>query len=158
MLRIFHNTNYDFIKPWRIAVGVTIAFYLAGAAAMAANRGLNYSIEFTGGTLVQLQFPQAPDAAAVRAAVREAGYPGAEIQPFGSPREFTVRAVGSEASAQANVQGVALGIEKGLKERFASNQPGVTSVSLLRKQTYSPRTKVKDWLHDRRKPRFSAFS
>ncbi len=131
MLRIFHNTNYDFIKPWRIAVGITIAFYLAGAAAMVANKGLNYSIEFTGGTLVQLQFPQAPDAAQVRAAVRDAGYPGAEIQPFGSPREFTVRAAGAEASAQTNVQGVALGIEKGLKERFASNQPRVMRTEII---------------------------
>ena len=32
MLRIFHNTNYDFIKPWRIALGITLAFYIAGAA------------------------------------------------------------------------------------------------------------------------------
>ena len=30
MLRIFHGTNYDFVKPWRIAVGITVAFILAG--------------------------------------------------------------------------------------------------------------------------------
>ena len=29
MLRILHGTNYDFIKPWRLAVGITAAFILA---------------------------------------------------------------------------------------------------------------------------------
>ena len=30
MLRILHNTNYDFIRFWRIAVGATAAFLLLG--------------------------------------------------------------------------------------------------------------------------------
>ena len=73
MLRIFHNTNFDFIKPWRIAVGFTIAFYLAGAAAMARRGGLNYSIEFTGGTLMQLEFPQPPNVGDIRSTVASSG-------------------------------------------------------------------------------------
>ena len=30
MLRILHGTKIDFVKPWRIAVGITIAFIAAG--------------------------------------------------------------------------------------------------------------------------------
>ena len=134
MLRIFHNTNYDFIKPWRIALGVTLAFYLAGAAAMVAHRGLNYSIEFTGGTLVQLEFPQPPSVGDIRSTVESAGFSGAEIQQFGSNREFTVRAAGTDAGARADVDSVAAGIESALKQRFAGNAP-----RLMRSEFVGPR-------------------
>src|SRR5688572_7508071 len=123
MLRIFHNTNYDFIKPWRIALGITLAFYIAGAAAIIAHRGLNYSIEFTGGTLSQLEFPQPPSVAQIRSSVAAAGFPNAEIQQFGSNREFTVRA--PNISAATDVNSVATAIESGLKSSFASNGPRV---------------------------------
>jgi preprotein translocase subunit SecF len=129
MLRIFHNTNFDFIKPWRIAVGLTIAFYLAGAAAMALNGGLNYSIEFTGGTLMQLEFPKPPNVAEIRSTVARAGYPGAEIQQFGSNREFTVRAANTAGTADVNT--VASSIEGSLRQSFATNTPRVMRTEIV---------------------------
>jgi preprotein translocase subunit SecF len=97
MLRIFHGTNYDFVKPWRIAVGITVAFILAGFIFLGVHKArygtaLNQSIEFTGGTLMQLEFKTPPNVADIRSTVDAAGYNGSEIQQFGSPREFTVRA------------------------------------------------------------------
>lgn len=129
MLRIFHNTNFDFIKPWRIAVGFTIAFYLAGALAMGLRGGLNYSIEFTGGTLMQLEFRQPPNVGEIRSAVGAAGYAGAEIQQFGSDREFTVRA--ANAAGEADVSTVATNIETGLRQRFAANAPRVVRTEII---------------------------
>ena len=129
MLRIFHNTNYDFIKPWRIALGITLAFYLAGAAAMFAHRGLNYSIEFTGGTLSQLEFPQPPSVAQIRSSVAAAGFPNAEIQQFGSNREFTVRA--PNISSASDVNSVATAIEGGLRSSFGTNAPRVVRTEII---------------------------
>ena len=57
MLRILHGTNYDFIKHWRIAIGITVAFIAIGLAYLGVH-GINKSIEFTGGTLMQLEFTQ----------------------------------------------------------------------------------------------------
>ena len=62
MLRIFHGTNYDFIRPWRIAVGITVAFIAIGLIYLGIH-GINRSIEFTGGTLMQLEFTQPPNVA-----------------------------------------------------------------------------------------------
>ena len=129
MLRIFHNTNYDFIKPWRIALGITLAFYLAGAAAMLAHGGLNYSIEFTGGTLSQLEFPQPPSVAQIRSSVAAAGFPNAEIQQFGSNREFTVRA--PNIAAGSDVNAVATAIENGLRSSFGTNTPRVVRTEII---------------------------
>ena len=50
MIRFFANANYDFIKWRRWAYGLTALVIVPGMILLAA-RGLNYSIEFTGGTL-----------------------------------------------------------------------------------------------------------
>src|SRR5438132_973306 len=49
MIRLFANANYDFIKWRRWAYGLTAAIIIPGFALFLV-RGLNYSIEFTGGT------------------------------------------------------------------------------------------------------------
>jgi len=106
MLRILHDTKYDFIKWWRVAVGSTVVFIAAGLIFLGIH-GLNRSIEFTGGTLMQVEFKQPPDAGQLRQIVDAAGYPGSEIQPFGSPREFTIRAAGHDVSSSVAVPALA---------------------------------------------------
>ena len=54
MLRLLHGTNYDFIKYWKHAAVLTIGFIVIGLGVMAV-WGINYSIEFTGGTLIQVR-------------------------------------------------------------------------------------------------------
>ena len=119
MLRILHGTNYDFIKPWRIAVGVTVVFITAGLLFLGLH-GINKSIEFTGGTLIQLEFTTPPNVGDIRATVDAAGYPGAEIQQFGSSREFTVRAAGHAQGANAAVENTSSAIESALSGKFGS--------------------------------------
>ena len=99
MLRIFHNTNYDFIRWWKWAVGLTVAFLLVGLVSY-LRAPINYSIEFTGGTLMQVEFTQPLDVSALRTRLSQAGIPGAEITQFGSPREFTIRAQEPPGCAQ----------------------------------------------------------
>src|SRR5947207_13823626 len=102
MLRILHGTNYDFIRWWKHMAAITAAFILTGLILLFA-RGVNYSIEFLGGTLMQVHFTAPPHVDELRALVNQAGYPGAEIQQFGSPDEYTIRALpragGDTASA-----------------------------------------------------------
>ena len=99
MLRILHNTNYDFIRHWRKAVIAVVAFIVPAIVWILVS-GFNYSIEFTGGTLVQLEFEQAPDVGTIRDRLGSAGLGNVEIQTFGSPRELVIRAQGAEAIAQ----------------------------------------------------------
>jgi preprotein translocase subunit SecF len=133
MLRILHGTNYDFIKPWRIAVGVTIAFIAVGLIYLGIH-GLNRSIEFTGGTLMQLEFKQPPNVADIRATVDAAGYPNSEIQQFGSPREFTVRAAGHVQTAGTAVENTAKEIQAALERKFGADQ-----IKVVRTEIVGPR-------------------
>ncbi|MBI3790857.1 MAG: protein translocase subunit SecF [Gemmatimonadetes bacterium] len=133
MLRIFHNTTYDFIRWWRTAAALTIAFIVIGLGSFAVTGGVNWSIEFTGGTLIQLKFAKPADAAEIRAVVDGAGIGGAEIQQFGSNTEFTVRARGENAAdARTGVAGGAVreGVERALKAKYGDGVKVVRSGSV----------------------------
>src|SRR3977135_1814763 len=91
MIRLFANANYDFIKWRRWAYGLTAAIIIPGFALFLV-RGLNYSIEFTGGTLIQVQTPEAVGTERLRGALDAAGIRDAEIQQFGAPNEYVIRA------------------------------------------------------------------
>jgi len=135
MLRILHDTNYDFIRWWKVMAGITVAFIVLGLGSLAIKRP-NLSIEFTGGTLMQLQFVKPPDVAEIRATLDQAAIPGAEIQQFGSNREFTVRAQNSgEVAAQANgAESIAVRIEQVLKQKFGEN-----NFKVIRTEAVGPR-------------------
>ena len=87
MIRLFANANYDFIKWRRWAFGLTGAIMLVGLAAL-ATRGLNYSIEFTGGTLVQFELAHKTPTANLRAALDNEGLTGADVYNFGSDTSY----------------------------------------------------------------------
>ena len=95
MLRILHDTKIDFIRLWRHAA-IAMAVFILPALVLIPITGFNYSIEFTGGTLMQVAFKQAPDVAQVRGALTQGGVPGVEIARFGT-NELVIRAQESEA-------------------------------------------------------------
>jgi preprotein translocase subunit SecF len=55
-----------------------------------ATKGLNFSIEFTGGTLIEVGYEQAADVERIRQSLDKAGFK-AEVQNFGSSREVLIR-------------------------------------------------------------------
>jgi preprotein translocase subunit SecF len=101
MLRLFANAPYDFISLRRWAYAVTGLYIVPGLIWLAVH-GLNYSIEFTGGTLVQVQSKKPVDVASLRAGLDREGLHGAEIQNFGAPNEFVVRARVAKPGTDAN--------------------------------------------------------
>ena len=54
------------------------------------HKGLNYSIEFTGGTLIEVAYKDAADVDKVRKTLEGAGFKG-EVQNFGSSRDILIR-------------------------------------------------------------------
>src|SRR2546426_5106852 len=93
MIRLFANANYDFIKWRRWAYGLTAALIVPGFALFLVH-GLNYSIEFTGGTLIQVQTTTPVGTGKIRTALDAAGVRDAQIQQFGGADQDGVRARG----------------------------------------------------------------
>ena len=134
MLRILHDTKIDFIKSWRLAVVLTAGFIAAGLIALVIHGGLNRSIEFTGGTLMQLEFAQPPNVADIRSTVDAAGFTGSEIQQFGGAREFTVRAASHATASTSQVENTATQIKAALERKF-----GAGNVRVVREEIVGPR-------------------
>jgi len=135
MLRILHGTHYDFIKHWRTAAILTVAFILLGIGSAMFKGGFPYSIEFTGGTLLQVQFTAVPDVAKMRTTLDAAGITGAEIATFGSNLDYTIRAQGAAqvAAQAAGAEKVAAQIEAALK------QGGVGEFKVMYYESVGPR-------------------
>jgi preprotein translocase subunit SecF len=113
-MRLFANANYDFIGFRRIAYAVTGAIVLLGMVSLAVN-GLKYSIEFTGGTMVQIHTTRPMDAGAIRAGLDAQGLKGAEIQTFGSPQDFVIRVRLATTDANAdNTQAATAAVSRAL--------------------------------------------
>ncbi len=119
MLRILHDTKIDFIRLWKITTIVTLLFTVPGLIAIAIS-GYHYSVEFTGGTLMQVSFPKAPDVGQVRSTLDAAGIKGAEIQTFGSDTALVIRAQDPREVAQQTrgAQSVATEITAALVSRY----------------------------------------
>ncbi|MEZ4378482.1 MAG: protein translocase subunit SecF [Gemmatimonadales bacterium] len=91
MTRIFANANYDFIGMRRKAIIATGVLLALGLVALLGRR-INYSIEFTGGTLVEARTSgPAWDIEAVRAGLGSAGLGNVEITPYGDGQEIGIR-------------------------------------------------------------------
>jgi preprotein translocase subunit SecF len=121
MLRILHDTHIDFIRLWRWSTALIALFIVPGVILIAVSN-FRYSIEFTGGTLVQLEFREPADVAEVRSTLSNAGIPDAEIQTFGSPRELVVRAQDEQHLAQQSVgaESIAQRIRSALDARYGN--------------------------------------
>jgi preprotein translocase subunit SecF len=68
---------------------ISLVTFLA-AVFFLATRGLNFSIEFTGGTLIEVGYQRSAEVDAIRASLERSGYK-AEVQNFGSSRDVLIR-------------------------------------------------------------------
>ncbi len=84
------NLNIDFMRVRRPAVLLSVA-WLAVAVVALLVRGLNFGIDFTGGTLIEVGYEQDVQLEPVREALTAAGFGSAAVQRFGTPRDLLIR-------------------------------------------------------------------
>src|SRR5690606_15859043 len=95
VMRIFQHANYPFLSWRRAGFGIVAVALLVTFGAMIRNAldpelgsWLNYGVDFTGGTIVQVDFESPTDVESIRA-VEGAG--GWEIYRYGADDEFIIR-------------------------------------------------------------------
>jgi preprotein translocase subunit SecF len=89
------RTSYRFMplrNRWYAISGVLIVASLL----LIGIRGLNFGIDFTGGVVLELAFPQAADLDKVRGELADAGHADATVQSFGTTRDVLVRLLPKE--------------------------------------------------------------
>ncbi|MBL8574194.1 MAG: protein translocase subunit SecF [Hyphomicrobiaceae bacterium] len=103
------NTKIPFMRARHATLALSIVMCMAAFAAFGA-LGLNFGIDFTGGTLIELRNKTgAADIAKVRAEVGELNLGDVQVQTFGQPQDILVRVPqqdGGELAQQATVEKV----------------------------------------------------
>jgi len=93
------GTSIDFMGKRRAAMVLSGLAMLIGIVAIAV-RGLNFGIDFTGGTLVEVNYAKAVPLEEVRAALADGGFgDDATVQSFGTPRDLLIRLAPQEKTA-----------------------------------------------------------
>src|SRR5437764_8278960 len=70
---------------------VISALTFVAAVFFLVTRGLNYSVEFTGGTVMELHYSKPADLEKIRANLTKLGYEQPEVTPFGTANDVLLR-------------------------------------------------------------------
>ena len=87
---IRHGFSFDFMSRRRFAVMFSAGMLVISIVSL-ATRGLEFGIDFTGGTLVEVGYPGAVELEPVRGALDNAGFEGAVVQHFGTAQDVLIR-------------------------------------------------------------------
>ena len=90
MRLVKRNVNIDFMGKRKLAVGLSTVLIVA-ALVVLPTMGLNFGLDFTGGTEVEVRFSEAPEVAEVRESLAGAGMADATVQNFGSSVDLLIR-------------------------------------------------------------------
>lgn len=90
------KTNIDFMSQRKIALIVSIVLIVVSITSLAM-RGLNFGLDFTGGTLIEVGYPSAPEISEVREQLADAGLDSV-VQTFGAATDIVVRIPPTEST------------------------------------------------------------
>jgi len=82
--------SIDFMSGRKIA-GILSIFAVLASIVLLAMNGLSFGLDFTGGSLVELEFAEAPALESVREILVNSGFPDAVVQAFGAPTDVVIR-------------------------------------------------------------------
>ena len=86
------KTNIDFLSQTRRRVALTIsAIFVIVSLVSLSTRGLDFGIDFTGGILLEVGYPQAANLEEIRTGLSDAGFEDAQVQLFGRDTDVLVR-------------------------------------------------------------------
>jgi len=89
-----HGTTFDFVGKRRIAVTLSLLANLAVLVfSLNAVHGLNFGVDFAGGTEMEVKFAEAVDPGAIRKSVEDLGFKDASVQTYGpeSDHSYLIR-------------------------------------------------------------------
>ena len=95
-------TTIDFMGKRMIAAVFSVVLMVLSIAGLAVS-GLNLGLDFTGGTLVEVEFEDAVDPEQVRSILDGAGFENGVVQYFGTDRDLLIRMPPQASVDQANM-------------------------------------------------------
>ena len=94
--------HIDFLGRRRAALWLSAALLAVSIVSLGV-RGLNFGIDFTGGTLIEVGYAQPAELDPIRGALARAGFEEAAVQHFGTVRDVLVRIAPREGLTRAEL-------------------------------------------------------
>jgi preprotein translocase subunit SecF len=129
MRLIRHKTHIDFLGQTRRKIALVISLLVVVVSLFSiVTRGLEFGIDFTGGILLEVGYPEAADLVSIRSNLADAGFDDAQVQLFGTDTDVLVRLPPQEGENPDS-----------LRERLRSTVAvGTSGVELRRVEFVSP--------------------
>lgn len=97
------KTNFDFMGKRKIAFVLSAVLIVISIVSL-VTRDLNFGLDFTGGTLIEVSYPAAPEISDVRSNLSNAGMDDAVVQTFGAATEIVVRIPPRDDEAESDAE------------------------------------------------------
>jgi preprotein translocase subunit SecF len=97
------QTHIHFMGMKKYTTGIALALSLFSLGLLAF-KGLNYGLEFTGGTQVELRFAQPVVTEEVKHLMSNAGFSVARVQHYGSTQDALVRITNQESAGESQIR------------------------------------------------------
>lgn len=107
--------NFNFMGKRTIAMIFSIVLLIASLGSL-ATRGLNFGLDFTGGTLIELGYSHAVDLGQVRSTLDSTGFPEAVVQHFGTASDVMVRIAPHENISNVEISSQVLAALRGAEQ------------------------------------------
>jgi len=101
--------SIDFMGKRRYAMVLSIVVLVISLGAL-VSKGLNFGVDFTGGTLIEIGYPEAVELEGIRDALAAGGFGGVQAQHFGSSRDVLIRIAPQADTNSAELSENALGV------------------------------------------------
>jgi len=96
------KSTIRFMAIRNVAFAITLLLTLIGLGAL-FSKGLNYGLDFTGGTLIELQYEQPANLEEIKHELGQAGYNDAIVQSFGATTDVLIRLSGDDPQLGSQV-------------------------------------------------------
>ena len=112
------DTKINFLRFSNMALVISALVLVAGIVSL-STKGLNFGLDFTGGTLIELHYPEAPELIDIRQSLEQEGFDEFVVQTFGTASDIVVRIpVGDDGESSADISTRVLEVLSGQNENI----------------------------------------
>ena len=119
--------DIPFMSYGRLTTSISLVTFIL-AVFFLASKGLNFGVDFTGGTVMEMHYAQAPDMNKVRSELAEIGFHDAQAQNFGSSHDVLIQVPVKKDSTSSSVS----------EKVLAKLKSGDTSIDMRRVEFVGP--------------------
>lgn len=111
------NTKFDFLGKRYLAFIVSLIL-IAGSLFLVATKGINFGVDFTGGTLIEIKVTTPPDLTDLRTVLSALDVGSISLQEFGEPQDLLIR-LPQQPGGPAGQEAAVTKIKTALAQKFS---------------------------------------